>query len=167
MENCAPAAEGSREITACPIAFCPGGIIFAPDYRRAMNRLGLSLLVASLASLVGFRQSPPPASGASSSNRTTASPAARRRIRAFVGEVLTVEPKALRFSARESLKDGSLKSTTFDVDTRTKFSRANSVASFADLHPNDHVIVKYNEDHATRRKKAVSVTIVPPATTQR
>jgi hypothetical protein len=133
----------------------------------AMNRLGLSLLVASLACLVGFRQSPPPAPGVGSNNRPTAAPAARRRIRAFVGEVLTVEPKALRFSARESLKDGSLKSTTFDVDAWTKFSRANGVASFADLHPNDHVIVKYHEDHATRRKKAVSVTIVPPATTQR
>jgi hypothetical protein len=125
-----------------------------------MNRLGLSLLLLWPGSAFAPRQAPPPAP---SSNAASSRP----HVRAFVGEVLAVEPKAFRFSARESLKDGSLKSTTFEVSRETKFRRASSAAGFADLHPNDHVIVKYVDDRATRRKRAVSVTIVPPATTGR
>lgn len=115
------------------------------------------------ASAAGFAPggAPPTSTTASAPASSTASPAPRRpRIHSFVGEV--VEIQADKLVVRETLRDGSPKTTTFSTTAKTAVIRGADPATLADVHANDHVTIKYREDPA-KNKEAVSIRITPSA----
>lgn len=84
----------------------------------------------------------------------------RARPHAFVGEVVAVNPAAQSFSGREALRDGSAKTTTFEVDGKTRITRGKESCGLADVRPFDHITVKYAED-AGGRHRAMTVVVTP------
>jgi hypothetical protein len=87
-------------------------------------------------------------------------PAHRTRPHAFVGEVVTVNSAAGTFTGREALRDGSPKTTTFEVDAKTRIVRGKDSCTIGDLRPFDHVTVKYAEENGGRHR-AMTVTVTP------
>ncbi len=116
------------------------------------------------ASAAGFAPgaAPPTSTTAPAPTSSTASPAPRRpRIHSFVGEVVEVQADQ-KLVVRETLRDGSPKTTTFSTTAKTAIIRGTDAATIADVHANDHVTIKYREDPA-KNKEAVSIRITPSA----
>lgn len=106
----------------------------------------------------------PPAPGTSSGAPSTTTPPPRRpRIHSLVGEVVEVQAADQKLIVRETLRDGSPKTTTFSTTPKTVVVRGTDSATLADVHANDHVTIKYRED-PQKKKEAVTIRITPSAT---
>jgi hypothetical protein len=79
-----------------------------------------------------------------------------------VGEVVEVQAADQKLVVRETLRDGSPKTTTFSMTAKTAVIRGADAATLADVHANDHVTIKYRED-AAKNKEAVAIRITPSA----
>lgn len=66
-----------------------------------------------------------------------------RRIHGFVGEVVTVAAATGEISARETLHAGSQRQTSFQVTVQTRILCGKTPCPLANVHPNDHVTIKY------------------------
>lgn len=73
---------------------------------------------------------------------------------------MSVNATAGSFTGREALRDGSPKTTTFQVDAKTRIVRGKDSCSIAEIRPFDHVTVKYAEETGGRRR-AMTVTVTP------
>lgn len=134
-----------------------------------LRSAGTALAVVSLgAGLVAFAPESTPnaaptslatATGASS---TTTPPPHRPRIHSLVGEVVEIQPADRKLIVRETLRDGSPKTTTFSTTPKTVVVRGADSATLADVHANDHVTIKYREDKE-KHKEAVTIRITPSA----
>ena len=94
---------------------------------------------------------------------STSSPETRRaRPRGFVGEVVAVSPAESSFTARETLNDGSPKTTTFRTTPQTRLTCGKDPCALADVRVNDHVTVKY-ADTAAGERRALTVRVTPAA----
>jgi len=102
---------------------------------------------------------PPPAPSSSSSSPAT--PGKKPRAHFFVGEVVEIVSGQMRFSVRETLRDGASKVTFFTATAETAVLRGKDRATLADLRVNDHVTIKYAE--GTGEKQAISIRITPSA----
>ena len=111
--------------------------------------------------LLGAFSPEPPAPNTSSSTSSSAPPR-RPRTHSLVGEVVEIQAAEGKLIVRETLRDGSPKTTTFSTTPKTVVSRATDSAALSDIHVNDHVTIKYRED-AAKNKEAVSVRITPSA----
>ncbi len=135
--------------------------------RSAGVILAVACTAAGLAAFAPEPQTPktagtaPPASEASSASSTSAPPH-RVRVHSLVGEVVEIQAADQKLIVRETLRDGSPKTTTFATTPKTVVVRAADAATLADLHVNDHVTIKYRED-ASKNKEAVSIRITPSA----
>ena len=119
-------------------------------------------VVVAGASLAAFAPGTAPASPAAAGS-STASPAPRRpRVHSLVGEIVQVRPAEQKLIVRETLRDGSPKTTTFTTTPKTTVVRGADAATLADIRANDHVTIKYREDSA-RNKEAVSIRVTPSA----
>jgi hypothetical protein len=105
---------------------------------------------------------PSTASGTVAPGSSTASAPHRARTHSLVGEVVEIQAADQKLIVRETLRDGSPKTTTFSTTPKTVVLRAADAAGLADVHVNDHVTIKYRED-ASKNKEAVSIRITPAA----
>ena len=145
-KSCFQGDEAGTRFAATPVV----GLLRASAY-------ALSVVVAG-ASLAAFAPGTAPAPTPS-----TATPAPRRpRVHSFVGEIVEVRAAEQKLIVRETLRDGSPKTTTFATTPKTAVVRGADAATLADIHANDHVTIKYREDSA-RNKEAVSIRITPSA----
>jgi hypothetical protein len=119
-------------------------------------------VVVTGAAMAAFAPATPPAPP-SAATSSTSPPAPRRpRIHSLVGEIVEVQAAVQKLIVRETLRDGSPKTTTFNTTLKTVVVRGADAATLADVHPNDHVTIKYRED-AAKNKEAVSIRITPSA----
>jgi hypothetical protein len=104
-----------------------------------------------------------PSSGSSTSAATPSLAAPRRpKVHSFVGEVVEYQPVEQKLIVRETLRNGSPKTTTFRTTPKTQVIRGADAAGLADVRPADHVTIKYRED-AEKNKEAVTIRITPSA----
>lgn len=128
-------------------------------------RLGFVVLFGAFftGGLLALRQNPAPSSGnPPAALRETPAETRRPRPRGFVGEVVSVSPAESRFTARETLNDGSPKTTQFQTTPQTRIVCGKESCSLADVKVNDHVTVKY-ADTPSGQRKALTVRITPAA----
>lgn len=131
--------------------------------RPAGVLLAATVVGASLAGFAGETSPTRPSSASAPANPGSTSAAPRKpRIHSFVGEVVEVRAAEQTLVVRETLRDGSPKTTTFATNARTSVVRGMDAATLSDVHANDHVTIKYREDGA-RNKEAVSIRITPSA----
>ena len=137
---------------------------------RIARIAGAAAFFAGLLAFGAAQNSPaPPAPAAPSTSPSTSSspsppvsPSAKRpRAHFFVGEVVEIVAGQMRFSVRETLRDGASKVTFFTATADTAVLRGKDRATFADLRANDHVTIKYAE--GTGEKQAISIRITPSA----
>ncbi len=133
----------------------------------AVLRFALLLPMAAVCAggILALPQQPPPAGRASSASPAPSKEAAesrRGRPRGYVGEVVSVSPGTASFTARETLHDGSPKTTTFRTTPQTRFTCGKAPGALADVKPNDHVTIKY-ADAARGERRALTVRVTPAA----
>lgn len=149
-KSCFQGDEAGTRFAPTPVV----GLLRASAYALAVVVAGASLAAFA----PGTAPAPPPAASSS-----TAPPAPRRpRVHSFVGEIVEVRAAEQKLIVRETLRDGSPKTTTFATTPKTAVVRGSDAATLADIHANDHVTIKYREDSA-RNKEAVSIRITPSA----
>jgi len=103
------------------------------------------------------------AGGPARPNSPAAAPAPERaRIHGFVGEIVQIYPAIGRIVARDSLRAGSRKETTFQIERSTRITRAGLAGSAADIHRGDHVTIKYLVA-AGGVRRAVTILVTPVA----
>ena len=133
-------------------------------------RLGFWVFLAvGTAGLTAFAW-PGQTTNSSNSTATTASAAPktgtpephRPRPRGFVGEVVAVSAAESSFTARETLNDGSPKTTTFRTTPQTRITCGKDPCALGDVKVNDHVTVKY-ADTASGERRALTVRVTPAA----
>ena len=128
---------------------------------RPAGPLLAAIVVGAIAA--GFAPGAAPGTSPAAPASSTASPAPRRpRIHSFVGEVVEVQAAVRKLVVRETLRDGSPKTTTFSTTAKTAVVRGADAATLADVRANDHVTIKYREDSA-KNKEAVAIRITPSA----
>jgi hypothetical protein len=136
-------------------------------------RLGLWVLLAAVGTtgLAAFVR--PGQTAKTTSATAAASPSAgvpksgspephRTRPRGFVGEVVAVSAAESSFTARETLNDGSPKTTTFRTTPQTRITCGKDPCALSDVKANDHVTVKY-ADAASGERRALTVRVTPAA----
>ncbi|MGH9443813.1 MAG: hypothetical protein ACRD16_16230 [Thermoanaerobaculia bacterium] len=124
--------------------------------------LGLSAAIVGVAAFAPGTAPRPGLAGPPAGSSTTSPPPRRPRVHSFVGEVVEVQAAQQKLIVRETLRDGSPKTTTFLTNARTVVVRGADAAGLADVHANDHVTIKYRED-ASKNKEAVTIRITPSA----
>jgi hypothetical protein len=105
---------------------------------------------------------PPSTSTTGAQSSSTAAPPHHPRTHSLVGEVVEIQTTDQKLIVRETLRDGSPKTTTISTTPKTVVFRAADSAGLPDVHVNDHVTIKYRED-AGKNKEAVSIRITPSA----
>ncbi len=130
---------------------------------RPAGPLLAAIVVGAIAAGFAPGAAPRTSPAAPVSASSSASPAPRRpRIHSFVGEVVEVQAAVRKLVVRETLRDGSPKTTTFSTTAKTAVVRGADTATLADVRANDHVTIKYREDSA-KNKEAVAIRITPSA----
>lgn len=141
-----------------------GSLRSAPMAKLRLPSL-LALAALSTGGILALPQQPSRARPAPSTSAAPARDAAesrRARPRGYVGEVVSVTPADGTFTARETLHDGSPKTTTFRTTAQTRFTCGKEPCTLADVKVNDHVTVKY-ADAAKGEHKALTVRVTPAA----
>jgi hypothetical protein len=135
----------------------------------ALRLAGIAFAVISLGvGLAAFAPESTPDSApravatAPSPSSTTTPPPHRPRTHSLVGEVVEIQAADQKLIVRETLRDGSPKTTTFSTTPKTTVVRGTDPATLADVHVNDHVTIKYRED-PSKNKEAVTIRITPSA----
>jgi hypothetical protein len=136
------------------------GVLRSAGAAFAVISLGVGL--AAIAPESTPNTAPPALATAPGASSTTTPPPHRPRIHSLVGEVVEVQPADQKLIVRETLHDGSPKTTTFSTTSRTVVVRGADPATLADVRANDHVTIKYRED-AAKNKEAVTIRITPSA----
>jgi len=122
----------------------------------------VAALSAGFLAYAAAQTTTPSPSSAGSPSSASGSPAAKKpRFHFFVGEVVEVMAAQTRFSVRETLRDGPPKVTFFTATPETAVFRGKEHGTFADVHVNDHVTIKYGE--GSGEKHAISIRITPSA----
>jgi hypothetical protein len=111
---------------------------------------------------VGARSPVAPATTSTPSGKAEPAPSRRTRAHSFVGEVVEILPSEKKLTARETLRDGSPKTTLFVLTPQTSVLRGKDLCSVSDIRVNDHVTIKYSED-AAGVHKALTIRVTPSA----
>jgi hypothetical protein len=124
--------------------------------------ISLGVVLAAFAPESTRNVAPPAVATAPGPPSTTSPPPHRPRIHSLVGEVVEIQTADQKLIVRETLRDGSPKTTTFSTNPKTGVIRGADSATLADVHVNDHVTIKYRED-SSKNKEAVTIRITPSA----
>ena len=106
--------------------------------------------------------SPPASATDAPAARSESAPPRRPKIHSFVGEVVEILAAEKKLTARETLRDGSPKTTTFALTNDTTVSRGKDSCTFSDIRVNDHVTIKYSDEPGGARR-ALTVRVTPSA----